>query len=372
MVDLLNQYKKIKPEIDNAINNVLESTKFINGDEVQLFEKELAQYLNVKHVITCGNGTDALQLALMALNLSPGDEVITADFTFVATAEVIALLGLKPVFVDVDENTFTIIPELIEKAITEKTKVIIPVHLFGQTAGMGKIMAIAKKHNLHVIEDAAQALGSDYLTGKNEILKAGTIGDIGTTSFFPSKNLGCFGDGGALFTNNDDLAKKIRMISNHGSEKKYHNDIIGINSRLDTIQAAILRTKLNYLDKYNTERQKAAKFYNDNLSGIKDLKIPQQSINSSHIYHQYTLKINKGLRDKLKEFLQENGVPSMIYYPIPLHTQKAYSDSQFVIENLHNSINCSNSVLSLPMHTELTEIELTKIVELIQLFFQQN
>ena len=369
MVDLQRQYQKIKSEIDDAIQNVINSSHFIKGEDVKLFENELAEYLNVKHVIGCGNGTDALQLALMALNLEQGDEVITADFTFVATAEVIALLGLKPVFVDVDKDTFTINPSEIERAITERTKAIIPVHLFGQSADMEKILQIAKKHSLYVVEDTAQATGCDFTFLNKQSSKLGTIGDIGTTSFFPSKNLGCFGDGGAIFTNNDELAAKIRMIANHGSKRKYYNDIVGINSRLDTIQAAILRVKLRNLDKYNEARQRAANYYDEKLKNIQEIQIPERNKQSSHIFHQYTLIINGGYRDSLKSFLAENDIPTMIYYPVPLHKQNAYQQSSFDVDNLKESKHLSESVLSLPMHTELTERELNSVSEKIIQFF---
>ncbi len=371
MVDLHRQYLKIKNEIDTAIQNVIASSHFIKGEEVILFENELSQYLNVKNVISCGNGTDALQIALMALDLQPGDEIITADFTFVATAEVISLLGLKPVLVDVDPDTFTIIPEKIEQAISNKTKAIIPVHLFGQAAEMEKIMEIAQKHNLYVIEDTAQALGTEYFFTDGTKKMVGTIGDIGTTSFFPSKNLGCFGDGGAIFTNNIELAEKIRMIANHGSKIKYHNDIIGVNSRLDTLQAAILSIKLKYLNEYNQNRQKAAQRYDDLLKEIKGIKTPIKHPKSTHIFHQYTLKIKNNKRDKLKEYLQKNGIPSMIYYPIPIHKQKAFRNAVYNETKLENSKKLSTEVLSLPMHTELKEIDIqfiaTKIKE-----FQSN
>ncbi len=369
MVDLQRQYQKIKPEIDMAIQSVINSAHFIKGEEVKRFENNLAEYLDVEHVISCGNGTDALQLALMALNLQPGDEVITADFTFVATAEVIALLGLKPVFVDVDKNTFTIKAKAIEEAITSKTRAIIPIHLFGQTAEMNKITTIAKKYNLYVIEDTAQALGCDYTFSNKETKKAGTIGDIGTTSFFPSKNLGAYGDGGAVFTNDDKLAAKLRMIANHGSERKYYNDIIGINSRLDTLQAAILNVKLYHLDKYNQARQQVAHFYDKKLEDIPEIKIPVRNTDSNPIFHQYTLKVPSKYRDHLRKYLTENDIPSMIYYPLPLHQQKAYKEARYNVDKLKKSIELSREVLSLPMHTELSEKELDFICSKINNFF---
>jgi len=370
MVDLRGQYNKIKEEIDDAIQEVINQSNFIKGKAVAEFEKKLADYLNVKHVISCANGTDALQLALMSLDLKPGDEVITSDFTFIATAEVIALLGLKPVFVDVDRDTFTINPQAIEEAISPRTKAIIPVHLFGQTADMDALLSLSKKYNLSIIEDTAQATGSEYKLNSGDIRKAGTIGDIGTTSFFPSKNLGCFGDGGAVYTNNDELAEKIRMIANHGSKIKYHNDIVGINSRLDTIQAAVLNCKLTYLEQYNSERRKAADLYDKKLKDIHWLEIPYRNPRSTHIFHQYTLKVEPEYRDNLKEYLSTKGIPSMVYYPLPLHNQKAFLQSKFDVSKLKNALFLSNSVLSLPMHTELTEKEIDFISNEIHTFFE--
>ncbi|MBS2098238.1 DegT/DnrJ/EryC1/StrS family aminotransferase [Carboxylicivirga linearis] len=371
MVDLQSQYKRLKSEIDDAMANVLEQTNFINGPAVKSFQSNLEEYLNVKHVIPCGNGTDALQIALMALDLQPGDEVITSTFTFIATVEVIALLKLKPVLVDVDPDTFTLIPEEIEKSITSKTQAIIPVHLFGQGAEMNAIMPIAQKYNLSVVEDTAQAIGCDYKFNST-ITKLGTIGDIGCTSFFPSKNLGCFGDGGACFTNNDALAEKMRMIVNHGSKKKYYHQIIGINSRLDTLQAAILDTKLKHLDNFNQRRQKAASWYDQELKNIEDLQIPSKSSKSDHIFHQYTLKVKDGKRDELQSYLKENNIPSMVYYPVPLHEQEAFTEYQDKDISLANSETLSSEVLSLPMHTELTEEQLKDITTTIKRFFNHE
>jgi len=369
MVDLKSQYNTIKSEIDLAISNVIDDTSFIKGEKVKLFETELANYLGAKQVITCGNGTDALQIALMALGLKPGDEVITADFTFIATAEVIALLGLTPVLVDVDPNTFLITPEAIEKAITKHTKAIVPVHLFGQCADMESIMQIAKEHKLFVVEDVAQANGCTYKFKDGTIKKAGTIGDIGCTSFFPSKNLGCFGDGGALITNNDELAKNIRSIANHGMTVRYYHDQIGINSRLDTIQAAILSVKLKYLDEYNKLRNNAAKYYDNQLSKISFIKTPSRVCWSAHIFHQYTILVDNNKRDLLQKHLADKNIPSMIYYPVPIHRQKAYIKYNFKDKNYLVTEMLSCKVLSLPMHTELSEEQLSFITNTINDFF---
>ncbi len=368
MVDLKGQYIKIKVEIDNAIASVIDDTSFIKGEQVTLFEKELAEYAGSKHVITCGNGTDALQIAMMALDFKPGDEVITADFTFIATAEVIALMGLTPVLVDVDPETFLITPENIEKAVTSKTKAIVPVHLFGQCAEMEAIMQIAKKYNLYVIEDLAQANGSNYIFNNSQTKKAGSIGHIGCTSFFPSKNLGCFGDGGALMTNDDELAKKIRSITNHGMTVRYYHDNIGINSRLDTIQAAILRVKLKYLDEYNKARNIVASYYDKAFENISWLKIPKRTDWSDHIFHQYTLLVEDGKRDMLQKYLQQKNIPSMIYYPVPIHRQKAYSEYGFKDEDFSVTEMLSGKVLSLPMHTEMTEEQLKYITNSVTEF----
>ncbi len=372
MVDLKTQYEKIKSEIDNAIQEVIDSTAFINGPAVKNFTAKLEKYLDVKHVIPAASGTDALQVALMALDLNPGDEVITTPFTFVATVEVIALLGLKPVFVDVDEDTFTIIPEEIENKITERTKAIIPVHLFGQAADMVKINEIAKRHNLYVIEDTAQALGSDYYFAGGTTKKLGTIGHIGATSFFPSKNLGCFGDGGAIFTNDDVLAEKMRSIVNHGMKVRYYHDTIGVNSRLDSIQAAILSVKLKYLDQYNEARRNAAAYYNNAFKDCKKIITPVNNDFSKHIYHQYTLKIINADRDALKNHLQEKGIPSAVYYPVPLHLQKAYSYYGYKEGDFPVSEKLSKIVLSLPMHTELDNEQLEYITSTVLEFLQKH
>lgn len=355
MVDLKSQYEKIKPEVDAAIQNVLNNTAFINGPEVKAFQAELESYLGVKHVIPCANGTDALQIAMMALDLKPGDEVITADFTYVATAEVIGLLGLKPVLVDVLPNTFDIDVQAIEKAITPKTKAIVPVHLFGQCADMDKIMALAKKHNLYVIEDTAQAIGAEYTHADGSKQKAGSIGTIGCTSFFPSKNLGCYGDGGALFTNDDALAAKIRMIANHRQSVQYVHDSIGVNSRLDSIQAAILRIKLRDLDNYATARNKAAAYYDNAFANNPKLITPARASYSNHVFHQYTLQLKGVDRTALRDFLASKEIPAMIYYPIPLHLQKAYLDERYKAGDFPVTEALCACVVSLPMHTELDE-----------------
>ncbi len=356
MVDLKGQYEKIKPEIDKAVSEVMDSTAFIKGPAVKSFQANLEKYLNVKHVIPCGNGTDALQLALMALDLQPGDEVITSTFTFIATAEVIALLKLKPVLVDVLPDTFNINPDAVEKAVTGKTKAIIPVHLFGQSADIHAILKIAQKHNLYVIEDTAQAIGADFTCSESgKTKKAGTIGDIGCTSFFPSKNLGAFGDGGALFTDNDELAEKIRAMANHGMKVRYYHDYVGVNSRLDTIQAAILDVKLKYLDEYASARQKAADFYNKAFAGNNKLKTPVTAKFTTHVFHQYTLVLDESIdRDGLMKHLADKGVASAIYYPVPLHLQKAYRDPRYSNGDFPVAEMLSKRVLSLPIHTELT------------------
>jgi len=372
MVDLKGQYDRIKTEIDEAIQSVIDSTSFIRGQEVKSFEEELASYLGVKHVIGCANGTDALQVSMMALGLKPGDEVITTDFTFVASVEVIALLGLKPVFVDPEPDTFNISPEAVEKAITGKTKAIIPVHLFGQSADMEEILKIANKHNLLIIEDTAQATGAEYIFSDGRRKKSGTMGSVGCTSFFPSKNLGCFGDGGAIFTDDDDLAVMLRSITNHGSTRKYYHDDIGVNSRLDTLQAAILRIKLKYLDEYNNARRNAASFYDNKLSQTDRIITPYRSNNSTHIFHQYTIKTDPAHRDDLKKHLGEKGIPSMIYYPVPMHMQKAYKHPGIDNKQLQVSTQLSESVLSLPMHTELTINQLSYVCDNIYEFFEKR
>jgi dTDP-4-amino-4,6-dideoxygalactose transaminase len=372
MVDLKTQYLYLKTEMDKAILDCIESTQFINGSQVQLFKKKLADYLGVKHVIPCANGTDALQIAMMALGLKEGDEVIVPAFTYVATAEVIALLNLTPVMIDVDADTFNATAELIEAAITPKTKAIVPVHLFGQCADMEAIMAVANKHNLFVIEDNAQAIGADYTFSNGNTQKAGTIGHIGCTSFYPSKNLGCFGDGGAIFTNDDDLAAILQKVANHGQDRRYYHDIVGVNSRLDSVQAAVLNVKLPHLDTYCEKRQMAANRYDSNLKAVNFVEIPKRTTYSTHVFHQYTLKIKDGYRDALANFLSEQGVPNMIYYPVPLHKQGAflsYTKDNFQLENAE--ILCKE-VLSLPMHTELTEEQIDFITNKIKDFFNKK
>ncbi len=363
MVDLQSQYQNIKNEIDKSIQEVLDSATFIKGEKVLEFQKNLESYLGVKHVIPVGNGTDALQIALMSLGLKPGDEVITPTFTFIATVEVVALLGLTPVLVDVDPDNFCLSIDAVKKAITPKTKAIVPVHLFGQNANMEELIVLAKENKLTIIEDACQSIGSDYIFSDGKIIKSGCVGDIGCTSFFPSKNLGCYGDGGAIFTNNDILAEKMRAISNHGMKVRYHHDIIGVNSRLDSIQAAVLNVKLKDLDKYNAARQKAAIYYNKAFKNCKNIAIPENGLNSSHVYHQYTLKLIDIDREGLQKHLASKGIPSMIYYPIPLHLQKAYQDSRYQSGDFPVAEKLSQTVISLPMHTELTEVELKLITE---------
>ena len=364
MVDLQSQYQKIKGDVDAAILNVLDSAAFINGPEVKQFETELQDYLNVKHVIPCGNGTDALQIALMALGLEPGDEVITADFTFAATVEVVDLLKLNSILVDVDYDTFTIDTEKLKAAITPKTKAIIPVHLFGQCANMDEIMAIAKEHNLYVVEDTAQAIGADY-KGR----KAGTIGHIGCTSFFPSKNLGCYGDGGAIFTNDDDIAHRLRGIVNHGMYKRYYHDEVGVNSRLDSVQAAVLRRKLPFLNDYNAARNKVAAYYTEAFKDIDALLTPVKGEDTTHVFHQYTLRVTNGKRNELQAFLTEKEIPAMIYYPVPLRKQKAYDNGHYNDVDFPNTNKLVEEVMSLPMHTELDEEQLAYITSAVREFF---
>lgn len=369
MVDLKGQYEKIKVEVNQGIQDCIDGTAFINGPAVKEFQKDFENYLQVKHVIPCANGTDALQIAMMALDLKPGDEVICPAFTYVATAEVIGLLGLKPVMVDVDEDTFCIKTEGLENFLTEKTKAIVPVHLYGQSADMERIMRFAEKHNLFVIEDNAQAIGSDYTISDGTVQKTGTIGHIGCTSFFPSKNLGCYGDGGALMTNDDELALKIRMIANHGQEKKYYHKVLGCNSRLDTIQAAVLKVKLKHLDEYSAARNKMASYYDDSLKNIEGLQIPARAENSTHVFHQYTLKVKDGKRDQLQKFLSAKNIPSMIYYPLPLYKQEAFQ--QYVNEGFSLPVTeqlCSE-VLSLPVHTEFNQEVQDYIITEIKNFF---
>ena len=371
MVDLKSQYMKIKPQVDQVINDVLSSTQFINGEHVKSFQNELAAYLDVKHVITCANGTDALQISMMALGLKPGDEIITPSFTYIATTEVIGLLGLKPVFVDCDPENFNISVDEVEKAITKKTKAIVPVHLFGQSSDMKFIMSLAKKYNLFVIEDNAQAIGSDYL-GFNQPQKTGTIGNIGCTSFFPSKNLGCFGDGGAMMTNDDELAKKLRMIANHGQSKRYYHDIVGCNSRLDNIQAAVLRIKLKELDQYILNRQKAANYYDQNLKDLDKLTLPFRNLDSNHVFHQYTLKLDDSTgRDELIQYLADKNIPAMVYYPVPAHRQKMFSKIPNSCGNMKVTNWLSSRVFSLPMHTELSTLQQDYIIENISNFLNK-
>jgi dTDP-4-amino-4,6-dideoxygalactose transaminase len=370
MVNLKGQYQKIKSEINEAIQNCIENTAFINGPQVSEFREALENYLRVKHVIPCANGTDALQIALMSLDLKPGDEVIVPSFTYVATAEVIALLGLIPIMVDVMPDDFSIDLEQVKKSISSKTKVIVPVHLFGQCAGMEELLQIAKEHKLYVIEDTAQAIGAKYTFRNGTVMQAGTIGNIGTTSFFPSKNLGCYGDGGAIFTNDDELAFKIKMIANHGQSKKYQHDIVGVNSRLDTLQAAILNIKLKHLDEYCNARNEVAQYYDSNLREIEGITIPKRVPNSSHVFHQYTIKIEDDKRDELKNFLLEKGIPSMVYYPIPLHFQKAYQSNDYPKGAFPVAEDLCNRVLSLPIHTEMNEIELKYIISSIKEFYK--
>jgi len=363
MVDLKSQYDKIQNEIDTAVLDVIRSTQYINGSEVKKFQADLEDYLDVRHVIPCGNGTDALQIAMMALDLKPGDEVITTSFTFVATAEVIALLGLTPVLVDVLPDTYNIDPESIKRAITPKTKAIVPVHLFGQCSDMEAIREIAADHNLYIIEDNAQALGAEYIFENGARQKAGTIGTIGTTSFFPSKNLGCYGDGGAIFTQDDELARKLRMIVNHGMVVRYHYDSIGVNSRLDSIQAAILRVKLKNLDQYAKARQEAASHYDKAFAHHPQITTPARSKFSTHVFHQYTLVIKDIDQFDMQKKLGEKGIPAMIYYPVPMHMQKAYIDPRYKEGDFPVSEMLSKSVISLPMHTELDAEQLDYICQ---------
>ena len=366
MVDLRSQYERFKADIDSAIAGVINSTAFIKGPDVPLFEEELQRYLGVRNVIACANGTDALQIAMMALGLKPGDEVITTNFTFIATVEVIDLLGLKPVLVDPDPDTFNISVRALEKAITPRTRAIVPVHLFGQCADMEPIMEIAGRHGLHVIEDVAQATGAEYRFSDGTVKKAGTMGIIGCTSFFPSKNLGCYGDGGALFTDNNELATLIRSITNHGMKVRYYHDTIGVNSRLDTIQAAVLRVKLRHLDAFNEARQMAAAHYDRELSDVRGINVPVRAANSTHIFHQYTLRVEGGERNRLRECLENEGIPSMIYYPVALHMQKAYAHLGYKADDFPVTDRLTGEVLSLPMHTELSEEQLAYITGCIR------
>jgi len=372
MVDLKAQYEKIGTEVDTAIKSVLESTAFIKGPDVKLFEEELQEYMGVKHVVSCANGTDALYLAMMVLGLKPGDEVITTNFTFIATVEVVALLGLKLVIVEPDPGTFNISVDAVKKAITPHTKAIVPVHLFGQCADMESLMELAQKHNLYIIEDAAQATGSDYIFRNGTIKKAGTIGHIGTTSFFPSKNLGCYGDGGALYTNDDAFAKKLRSIANHGMKVRYHYDDIGVNSRLDTIQAAILRVKLKYLTEFNAARSVVAAHYDEAFTGCHQITIPERAAYSSHIFHQYTIKVGGGKRDDLKKHLETNNIPSMVYYPGPLHLQEAYRHLGYKETDFPVTNSLCKEVLSLPMHPDMEQDQLDYIILKVLEFFNKK
>lgn len=368
MVDLRGQYMKIRQEVDAAIAGVMDSSAFINGPAVGRFASALSEYTGACHVITCGNGTDALQIALMALGLKPGDEVIVPAFTYVASAEVIALLGLKPVMVDVDRETFNTDIRFVEKALTPRTRAVIPVHLFGQSCDMAPIMDFAESNGLYVIEDNAQSLGASYIFPDGRRRHTGTVGHVGCTSFFPSKNLGCYGDGGAIFTDDPSLAERIRMIANHGQKVKYRHDVIGCNSRLDTLQAAILEIKLRHLDEYCSARRAAAGRYRRLLDGVEGIELPSESPFSTHVYHQFTLKVNGGRRDALKEYLASCGIPSMIYYPVPLHRQKAYADNGLSLPAAEELASC---VLSLPMHTELTDEVQEMIAERIMEFFRK-
>ncbi|MDO6745296.1 DegT/DnrJ/EryC1/StrS family aminotransferase [Tenacibaculum soleae] len=365
MVDLQGQYAKIKPQVNKAFENVLDTAYYIGGPEVKGFGSDLENYLDVKHVIPCANGTDALQIAMMGLGLEQGDEVITVDFTFAATVEVIALLKLTPVLVDVEPDTFNIDIEALKKAITPKTKAIVPVHLFGQCANMEAVMEIAKEHNLFVIEDNAQAIGADYTFSDGTKKKSGTIGNVGTTSFFPSKNLGCYGDGGAIFTNDDDLAHTIRGIVNHGMYKRYYHDVIGVNSRLDSLQAAVLQIKLPLLDSFCDARRKAAMYYTEAFATNSNIITPTISVFSTHVFHQYTLKITNGKRDALHQHLLDNNIPNAIYYPVPLHAQKAYQDERYNEADFKVTNQLIDEVISLPMHTELDEEQLAFITKTI-------
>ncbi|TXI81945.1 MAG: DegT/DnrJ/EryC1/StrS family aminotransferase [Flavobacteriales bacterium] len=369
MVDLVGQYQRIKPEVDAAMQRVVDNAAFINGPEVKAFEQELAAYNGSKHVIACANGTDALQIAMMALGLKPGDEVITASFTFVATVEVVGLLGITPVFADVLPGTFNLDPADIERKITPKTKAIVPVHLFGQVADMEAIMALAEKHGLYVIEDNAQAIGAEYTFSDGTKRKSGSIGHVASTSFFPSKNLGCYGDGGALFTNDDDIAKKLRRVCNHGSDVRYYHEVVGVNSRLDSLQAAILRIKLKHLDEYGSARNKAAAFYDEAFKGMEHVHTPVRSGTSTHVFHQYTLRVTGGHRDGLKAHLEAHGVPAMIYYPVSCHLQNAYKTDRAPEGSLPVTEQLTREVLSLPMSTELDNEQLTHITATVKAYF---
>ena len=369
MVDLHGQYLRHKTEIDRAVQDVITSTAFIKGPDVQSFQEELAAYMGADHCIACGNGTDALQIAMMALELQPGDEVVTTPFTFIATIEVISLLKLTPVLVDVEPDTFNLDPDKLQEALSEKTRAIVPVHLFGQAANMNRILEFASSNGLYVIEDNAQAIGAAYQLADGTTKKAGALSHIGCTSFFPSKNLGAYGDGGALFTNDTDLGARIRSIVNHGMTKRYHYDHVGVNSRLDTIQAAILRIKLRYLDTYNKARQQVAAAYDAAFDAIPGLQIPVRNPDSEHIFHQYTLQVANGQRDALKEFLNAHDVPAMVYYPVPLHLQAAYDQLGYSKGDFPVTEELCTKVISLPIHTEMEEDQLTHIIETVNKFF---
>ena len=372
MVDLKSQYEKIKEEVNANIQEVIDTTSFIKGEKVANFQRDLESFLQVKHVIPVGNGTDALQIALMALGLKPGDEVITPTFTFIATAEVVALMGLVPVVVDVDFDTFNISVDAVKKAITPKTKAIVPVHLFGQNCDMEGLIKLAKEHNLYVVEDACQSIGSIYTFSDGRKMMSGCMGEIGCTSFFPSKNLGCFGDGGAIFTNNDELAAKMRAISNHGMVVRYYHDVVGVNSRLDSIQAAVLGVKLKQLNDYSANRLSAANFYDAAFANCDKLITPARSASSSHVFHQYTLKLVDTNREELIKYLAEKGIPAMVYYPVPLHLQKAYENSRYKAGDFPVAEKLCACVISLPMHTELDEEQLTYITKSVLEFIDKN
>lgn len=371
MVDLRGQYQRIKPEIDQAIQSVLDSTAFIKGPQVAAFEKSLSDFHDGVNAVTCGNGTDALQIAMMALRFKPGDEVILPVFTYVATAEVIALLGLKPVFVDVNEDTFNIDVSQVESKITAKTVAIVPVHLFGQCADMEPLIKIASEHNLHIIEDFAQAFGAKYTFSDGRTMKAGTMGTVGCTSFFPSKNLGCYGDGGALVTKDEQLAEEIRIIANHGQRVKYYHDLIGVNSRLDTMQAAILNVKIKYIEGYEAKRRQVADFYDQALEEISFLQTPKRAPNSTHVFHQYTLQLKDLNREEFKRHFEAQRIPSMIYYPVPLHFQRAYQTQGIGKGSFPVSEKLSEAVLSLPIHTEMDEDQLSFIVDAVKGFISK-
>jgi len=368
MVDLKGQYSRIKSEIDDAVLNCISSAEFINGPLVKEFEKNLAAYLGVRHVVGCANGTDALQIAMMALGLRPGDEVIVPAFTYAATAEAAALLGLKPVMVDVDPNTFNVTAESIEAGITARTRAVVPVHLFGQSCDMNPIIELCKSRGVFIIEDNAQALGSTY-RGRSDARKTGTVGDVGCTSFFPSKNLGCYGDGGALMTDDDELAKLIRMTANHGQARKYYHSMIGVNSRLDSIQAAILGVKLKYMDDYCNARASAAKLYDEAFSALGEVSIPAREPGSTHVFHQYTLRVANGRRDDLQTYLADKGIPTAIYYPVPLYKQEAFKEFFRERESLPVTEMLCDSVLSLPIHTEMREETQSMIIDAVSSFF---